>query len=584
MSSYGVGGVSPKREPIHIDQKVDHPHPVDEEYIYEIPPISPLSGSTPKISSRVVRISSQQQADNIVEVCEELSAQSETLNATLSNAEASLNNLAWASKGAAAYSSVISPPLGVVTNVRERIYYPLDLLTFGMNIDSFINYFSTSVLTADLFFQGLRGVGQGTSLLYKQLCIRNAEQIQRLLETGLKSNLPVLEREQLEKNIQVLEVRIEQEKRILKEEALVFGASTLGSVTRSVKTTWSLCGTVTPKIAAGLGWVSGVALAGALYYDMSTAEQASNLHSNWFQKWSHEHTKLKQLIQKRYARDPKIPSLERMKVESVKAQLHKVTKIKQESIKHFLKFRFETKEADFFVSTLLLFGLAAIQTIALVGAVGFLVLFPYLGLVVGGMALMAVGAHYWYTNRPNMFKELFKTYFQSTYYNIRHAIDDWLLQSKKIKLIEHQAEVIGIVAKHRFTGKVSPEAESLAKKYSLKRQALEKQFLALDEKVKYWKNKQLEIKERLLNAELADLKMRTDPRKDHLNVNAIVESIASTLPNMTDDDKQELQKSLNLNLNGIEADSHAQIRERIFDSFLGMGEDELVEFLKAKKA
>jgi hypothetical protein len=414
-----------------------------------------------------------------------------------------------------------------------------------------------------------------------------------VLEIGLKSkSLTPWERKNLQDNIRNLSERIEQEKTALKEEAKSFGISTLSYLPRGVKTLWGVCTEIKPVVDVSLGWALPVCYAAAMYYDKTLAEEAADLQGKWLSNFKTALAKsardnsadLRSLVEKRAAHDTQAPYVERRTILKLKQNLKELTKVKQESVQHLLAFNLESKKADFYVSSILLVALAIVKTAMISVSVASFIVFPYAGLVIVTFVLLGMAAHYWMTNRPNLFAEITKTYFHSAYYSIRLAIDDWQLQSKKLNQIQQQAEVVGAIAKLRFVGKTTHEEQQAIAKFSEQRKLLDKQLKELESKVTFWKGKKTEIKERLLNAELADLNARTLSGKAPLRLQGILDSIVASMPYLGFSDKQELRDVLNIDLTDIPSVNFDPnvIRERILGSFIGMDEAEMVAFLKAK--
>jgi hypothetical protein len=593
MTSFGIGKV-PSRDPppIHIEQ-LQKKHEADAADSIEIPPMATAATQATGIKGKVLTIDPRLASKDLLAECQKLNLDSSEMESALKQAEITLGNIQYFDKSTAVVSSLSSHFKGGIDSLRENVYYPLDLISTSMNLDAFVTKFANGLYNTELIFQGFRTLGRGAGLIYRKVCIQNAEHLKLVLEIGLKSkNLTPWERKNLQDNIRSLSDRIEQEKTALSEEAKSFGISTFGYLPRGVKTLWGVCAEIKPVVDITLGWAAPVCIAAAMYHDKSLAEEAVQVQGKWLSNFKNALVKstqdnsadLRSLVEKRAAHDTQAPYQERRTILKLKQNLKELTKVKQESVQHLLAFSLESKKADLYVSSLLLVALAVIKTVLISVSLASFILFPYAGLVIVSFVLLGAAAHYWMTNRPNLFAEIVKTYFKSAYYSIRLAIDDWQLQSKKLNQIQQQATVVGAVAKLRFVGKTTKEEQTVIAKFSQQRKLLDTQLKELEGKVKFWKGKKTEIKERLLNAELADLNARTLSGKAPLKLQGILDSIIASMPYLGFSDKQELRDILNIDLTDIPSVNFDPnlIRERILDSFIGMDEAEMVAFLKAK--
>lgn len=583
MSIFGVG----RGEPLpHISQMGEKEKAEGERAV-------PFSSAAAHMgATRVTHLPSRALPADLSQACQALDMESNIMQANLSRAEMSLAHLDAVIKRSELLGAVHGPALNTIGIVREHVYNPLDLLAVGFDIHDFVKRFGQITLNTEFFFQALQGLGTGTGLIYRKICIQNAEQVKTLLESGLKDEyLTDSQRRILTENIKALAARIVIEKERLKNDAKGLGITTMIYAHRGIRTIWKLSGELKPVAGASLGWVCALGIAVGGYFDYKEAEGAEALHSGWLKKWKSEHgdrsmaaiaEKLKARRQA-YMREPPSRSV---KITKLKWRLSQITHVKQSAISDLLGFRKDSKEWEYLGTAALAIMLAVLETIAVVASIGALAMFPSLGIVVLGFLFLGAGIHYWHTNRPNLFSELFKSSLHSTYYGIRHSIDNWLLQNKKIKLLEHQAALLDIVAKQRFGQKLSSVDQLQVEKLGKEQRDLQLKIRELDTQAQYWKNKLMEIRERLLNAELRDLNDRLTKGRKPLNLRVLIGNIAESLPSLTEEDKKELKHTLNLDLSNIPANVrnlYPIIRERIVSSFIGMNAEETTAFLQQQK-
>lgn len=481
----------------------------------------------------------------------------------------SLENADFAKQNKQLASSFITIGSVNVDFTKEEFIEPLQLFEkAGIDIDDHIEEVAHKLVTAELALKSFEGIITGASLLFRRQFLSDAEQLHQLLDEKIKDekDLP----EEVQKSLAALKKKIIEEKVKLAEDAKKFGMSTGSYLPSAASTILAIADKSTRVSGVVLGWTGGVVSTLVAGYELKKAGEERALHTKF-------RDNIENLAKNRQL--PANPAQVLEEREKLKGQLKTMTLEKHQSIDKYLQFSLIHRKAKFFVMTFLSMAYLALQTAALVAAVGAFILVPQFALLGASIVFLAVGAYYWASNRPNLFKAMVSTCLHTSYYSIRNSITLWKLGRAKLELMEHTAQHINLLARQRLGEPI--EIDVLAV-FRSKHEELKEAVELLKVDAGHWKEMQDNIKAELLGAELADLNRSNAGRL--LELQELILAIKSQFGNFSEEDKKELKEVLGLDLDGLNKNSSdMDFRERVLNSHLGISEDDLLEALKEQK-
>lgn len=411
----------------------------------------------------------------------------------------------------------------------------------------------------EFLLQSFQLIAAGTSLIFRHHFLSNSEQLLQLLEKSIKDKDDI----NIQMSLAQLKGKINSEKTKLMEDAKKYGISTGSSLPSTTSTILDLAEKSTSASSLILGWTGGVISALVDGYELNNADKTLTRHKKFCEK-------IERIAKERcLPEDPKQVLSDR---EKLKNQLRELAVEKHRQLGKYLEFEHTKRKAKFVVSTLLSLSLLALQTAAIVVAIGSFILIPQFALLGASIVFIAVGAYYWATNRPNLFKATVANYFHSTYYSIRNYITVWLLARAKLEFMDLNSQRIDWLARQSLSPQTA-EKEALVQHES-KHEALKKEIEQLEKDASYWRSKQDTIKADLLNAEFADMNRGNDAR--FWNMHKLISTIKEQINNFNNEDKDELKNILGLDLDELnENSSEIEFRDRLLGSHLGTSEVDL---------